>query len=170
MTTNLTRGEPSVHVDGLLWKLVRASMTIVGLVPPVTENGELLIDGGYLNNMPVDVMRGLGVDTVSSRSRYQLTHSSVSTTDSLNLAALARRDVEELFSASGLFSTFETKKPFWSPNAHALWYEICPGRLAGLLGLGCMRAAWQVRAGQGLPNSTSLPRKLYMNIAFTISA
>ncbi len=64
MTTNLTRGEPTVHTEGLLWKLVRASMTIVGLVPPVTECGELLIDGGYLNNMPVDVMRGLGVDTV----------------------------------------------------------------------------------------------------------
>ena len=66
MTTNMTRGEPTVHQDGLLWKLVRASMTIVGLIPPVYENGELLIDGGYLNNMPVDVMRGLGVDTVSS--------------------------------------------------------------------------------------------------------
>jgi lysophospholipid hydrolase len=68
MTTNMTRGEPTVHQDGLLWKLVRASMTIVGLVPPVYENGELLIDGGYLNNMPVDIMRGLGVDTVSARS------------------------------------------------------------------------------------------------------
>ena len=65
MTTNMTRGEPTVHQQGLLWKLVRASMTIVGLVPPVYENGDLLIDGGYLNNMPVDVMRGLGVDTVS---------------------------------------------------------------------------------------------------------
>ncbi len=65
MTTNMTRGEPTVHQEGLLWKLVRASMTIVGLIPPVYENGELLIDGGYLNNMPVDVMRGLGVDTVS---------------------------------------------------------------------------------------------------------
>lgn len=64
MTTNLSRGEPSVHQEGLLWKLVRASMTIVGLVPPVYMEGELLIDGGYLNNMPVDVMRGLGVDTV----------------------------------------------------------------------------------------------------------
>lgn len=57
-----------MHVEGALWKLVRASMTIVGLVPPVFENGELLIDGGYLNNMPVDVMRGLGVDTVRSLS------------------------------------------------------------------------------------------------------
>jgi lysophospholipid hydrolase len=64
MSTNLTKGEPSVHQHGLLWKLVRASMTIVGLVPPVYHDGELLIDGGYLNNMPVDVMRGLGVETV----------------------------------------------------------------------------------------------------------
>lgn len=54
-----------MHQEGLLWKLVRASMTIVGLIPPVYHNGDLLIDGGYLNNMPVDVMRGLGVDTVS---------------------------------------------------------------------------------------------------------
>ena len=53
-----------MHTRGLLWKLVRASMTIVGLVPPVYEQGELLVDGGYLNNIPVDVMRGLGVATV----------------------------------------------------------------------------------------------------------
>ena len=104
-----------MHVEGLLWKLVRASMTIVGLVPPVTENGELLIDGGYLNNMPVDVMRGLGVDTVSSRSCYQLTHLSVST-DSLILAALAERDVEELFSASGPFSNLRPKSPSGHPR------------------------------------------------------
>ena len=64
MSTNLSRGEPSVHTRGLLWRLVRASMTIVGLVPPVYEQGELLVDGGYLNNIPVDVMRGLGVATV----------------------------------------------------------------------------------------------------------
>ena len=46
ISTNLSRGEPSVHETGLLWKLVRASMTIVGLVPPVYHEGELLVDGG----------------------------------------------------------------------------------------------------------------------------
>ncbi len=46
-----------------MWRLVRASMSIVGMVPPVMEDGELLVDGGYLNNIPVDVMRGLGVGT-----------------------------------------------------------------------------------------------------------
>lgn len=64
ISTNLSRGEPSVHEVGLLHRLVRASMTLVGLVPPVYHEGELLVDGGYLNNIPVDVMRGLGVDSV----------------------------------------------------------------------------------------------------------
>ena len=54
-----------MHTRGLLWRMVRASMTIVGLVPPVYENGELLVDGGYLNNAPIDVMRAKGVATVS---------------------------------------------------------------------------------------------------------
>lgn len=39
-------------------------MTIVGLLPPMVEGGELLVDGGYMNNLPVDVMRSMGVDTV----------------------------------------------------------------------------------------------------------
>jgi lysophospholipid hydrolase len=32
-------------------------MTLVGLLPPVYEEGELLVDGGYMNNLPVDEMR-----------------------------------------------------------------------------------------------------------------
>ena len=38
-------------------------MIHAGLVPPVYEEGDLLVDGGYLNNIPVDVMRSLGVGT-----------------------------------------------------------------------------------------------------------
>ncbi len=47
VTTNLSKGDPSVHRAGPLWLLVRASMTIVGLVPPVFYEGDLLIDGGW---------------------------------------------------------------------------------------------------------------------------
>jgi len=39
-------------------------MTIVGMVPPVVKDGDMLVDGGYLNNLPVDAMRALGVETV----------------------------------------------------------------------------------------------------------
>ncbi|MCJ1368579.1 Neuropathy target esterase [Acarospora aff. strigata] len=64
LSTNLSKGESSVHEQGPLWRLVRASMTIVGMVPPVYYKGDLLVDGGYMNNIPVDVMRSMGVDTV----------------------------------------------------------------------------------------------------------
>lgn len=63
-TTNLSKGQSSVHEQGTLWTLVRASMTIVGMLPPVYYKGDLLVDGGYMNNIPVDVMRSMGVDTV----------------------------------------------------------------------------------------------------------
>ena len=65
-STNLTKGCLTVHKSGLLWRSIRASMTVLGLLPPVRdENNELLVDGGYLNSVPVDVMRTeMGVETV----------------------------------------------------------------------------------------------------------
>ncbi|MDK3018567.1 cyclic nucleotide-binding and patatin-like phospholipase domain-containing protein [Pseudodonghicola flavimaris] len=44
---------------GPLWRAVRASNSPAGLLPPVPHDGELLIDGAVLNNVPTDVMRGL---------------------------------------------------------------------------------------------------------------
>ncbi len=31
----------------------------MGLIPPVFDNGSLLVDGGYVNNLPIDVMRDM---------------------------------------------------------------------------------------------------------------
>ena len=64
-STNLTSGRLSTHTSGTVWRYVRASMTVLGLLPPVYDNGELLVDGGYLNSIPVDVMQErMGVETV----------------------------------------------------------------------------------------------------------
>ncbi|KAL3921191.1 MAG: hypothetical protein SGILL_002874 [Bacillariaceae sp.] len=46
-----------IHQKGLLWKYVRASMTLAGYLPPIADNGSLLVDGGYLNAIPADVMK-----------------------------------------------------------------------------------------------------------------
>ncbi len=32
---------------------------VLGLLPPIFDNGSLLVDGGYVNNLPVEVMRDL---------------------------------------------------------------------------------------------------------------
>ena len=38
---------------------MRASVSIPGVLPPVPQDGDLLADGGVLNNLPIDVMRKL---------------------------------------------------------------------------------------------------------------
>jgi NTE family protein/lysophospholipid hydrolase len=56
ISTNLTRATMVVHQRGPVWRAVRASMSIPGLLPPVVEKGELFVDGALLNNVPVDIM------------------------------------------------------------------------------------------------------------------
>jgi len=55
-SSNLSSGAVRVHRDGPLWKAVRASLAIPGVLPPVIDGGEVLVDGGVLNNLPADIM------------------------------------------------------------------------------------------------------------------
>ncbi|HEY4137936.1 MAG TPA: patatin-like phospholipase family protein, partial [Casimicrobiaceae bacterium] len=57
VSTNLTRAMPRVARSGPLWKWVRASSSPPGLAPPVFDDGQLIADGGILDNLPVGVMR-----------------------------------------------------------------------------------------------------------------
>jgi NTE family protein len=59
VSANLTTGASSVHRHGELWRWLRASVAIPGVLPPVFHRGEVHVDGGAINNMPVDVMRAL---------------------------------------------------------------------------------------------------------------
>jgi predicted acylesterase/phospholipase RssA len=57
VSANLTRAEPIVHRGGPLWKSVRASIAIPGIFSPIQHEGDILVDGGAMNNFPVDTMR-----------------------------------------------------------------------------------------------------------------
>lgn len=54
---NLSKGELDVHESGSIWKAIRKSTAIPAIFPPIYENGEIIVDGGILDNMPVDIMR-----------------------------------------------------------------------------------------------------------------
>ncbi len=60
ISTNLTRGAAVVHDHGQVMDWVASSMTIPGIGPPVVWQGDLLVDGGLLNNVPTDVMQAMG--------------------------------------------------------------------------------------------------------------
>jgi predicted acylesterase/phospholipase RssA/CRP-like cAMP-binding protein len=64
VAANLTLAEPVIQQRGQLRRTLRASMSIPGMAPPVCEGGNLIVDGGVLNNLPGDVMRQLGAAIV----------------------------------------------------------------------------------------------------------
>jgi lysophospholipid hydrolase len=59
ISTDISASQMRVHSHGSLWRYVRASMSLSGYLPPMCDpdDGHLLLDGGYVNNLPVDVMR-----------------------------------------------------------------------------------------------------------------
>ncbi len=57
VSTNLTKSRPEVHRRGSTALAVRASLAIPGVLPPVPYDGDLLVDGGVLNNLPFETMR-----------------------------------------------------------------------------------------------------------------
>ncbi len=59
VSTSLTTAKSVVHRLGNSVRAIRASLSIPGVLPPLPEGGELLVDGGVLNNLPINVMREL---------------------------------------------------------------------------------------------------------------
>ena len=64
VATNLTTGEAAVLRSGKFPEAIRASMAIPGVFSPVTIDGQLLVDGGLVNNFPADVCREMGADII----------------------------------------------------------------------------------------------------------
>ncbi|CAG5133142.1 unnamed protein product, partial [Candidula unifasciata] len=66
ITTNISNSTMRVHSAGSVWRYVRASMSLSGYLPPLCDpvDGHLLLDGGYVNNLPADVMHSLGAKFV----------------------------------------------------------------------------------------------------------
>uniref|UniRef100_A0A8C3LJ03 lysophospholipase n=1 Tax=Chrysolophus pictus TaxID=9089 RepID=A0A8C3LJ03_CHRPC len=81
ITTDITASAMRVHTDGSLWRYIRASMSLSGYMPPLCDpkDGHLLMDGGYVNNLPADVARSMGAKVViaidvGSRDETNLTN------------------------------------------------------------------------------------------------
>jgi len=62
--SDIESGELHVMSDGDLALAVRASMSAPGIFAPVMVDGRMLVDGGLVGNVPVDVIRDMDVDIV----------------------------------------------------------------------------------------------------------
>ena len=62
VSANLNRSEVKVHTTGDVARAVLASARAPGIFPPMVFDGELHVDGGLINNVPVDIMKTFSND------------------------------------------------------------------------------------------------------------
>jgi NTE family protein len=60
VSSNLSDHKPKIHRRGLVWHAVRASGSVPGMLPPFfTREGEMLVDGALMDNVPLAPMKAL---------------------------------------------------------------------------------------------------------------
>lgn len=83
VSTDLVSQKLYVHNRGLLWEAIRSSISLPFIYPPVAIANKLLLDGGVLNNIPIDIMReyfsnsiiiGSNIAAVSTLKKTALPH------------------------------------------------------------------------------------------------
>lgn len=60
VATDIVAGKPVVFGSGELPLAIRSSMSVPGAFAPVNVDGQLLVDGGVMDNVPIDVIRQMG--------------------------------------------------------------------------------------------------------------
>jgi len=64
VATELDSGKEVVLESGDVINAVRASISVPGMFTPIRLNGQVLVDGGLVNPVPVNVVRAMGADIV----------------------------------------------------------------------------------------------------------
>jgi NTE family protein len=64
VAVDLNGQQKVVFQEGPVLDAVRATIALPGLFAPLERDGQLLVDGGLMDNLPVDVVRQMGADVV----------------------------------------------------------------------------------------------------------
>lgn len=73
ITTNLAKNKQIISRKGYLWKIIRSSTSVPLIFPPIVSSGKLHLDGGLLNNLPVDIMKKI-ISNKNTVIAVELTH------------------------------------------------------------------------------------------------
>lgn len=77
VSTNYSNASSHVHNRGLAWKQIEASIAIPGIYPPVVIDGQLHVDGGVVDNLPIETMYHYPVSHIIAISLTELKSQSV---------------------------------------------------------------------------------------------
>ncbi|MFC0263618.1 patatin-like phospholipase family protein [Fontibacter flavus] len=107
VSTNYSNAKARIHKHGILWKQIQASIAIPGVFPPVVIDQQLHVDGGVVDNLPIEPMYQFPVGKIIAISLTTLTSHKV--------------NYQESPSAWQLFwSKFSGKKKFKIPGLSSI--------------------------------------------------
>lgn len=72
VSTNFSNASTKIHDQGVAWKQIAASIVIPGIYPPVMIDHQLLVDGGVVDNLPIETMYNYPVRHIIAISLTQL--------------------------------------------------------------------------------------------------
>jgi predicted acylesterase/phospholipase RssA len=98
----LSGKEMRLH-KGLVWRAIRASMSLPVIFAPVRYHGHYLIDGGAINNVPGNVLREQGVGRVLG----------------INCTPLADDSLKRYLNETNLFQLLKPGDRFWENLSRA---------------------------------------------------
>jgi len=101
VATDLVEQKPYVFDRGSLALALRATMSLPAFFSPVREGDHVLVDGGMLDNLPVDVARQMGADIVIA---VHLKTKAANPQDSLSSVGVLQRSASVMIAINELRS------------------------------------------------------------------
>ncbi len=101
VATDLVSGEPKVFDSGSLSEALRSTMSLPALFSPVRRDGHIYVDGGLIENLPVDVAKAMGADIVIA---VHLETTPLNPDESLSAFSVLQRSISVVISVNELES------------------------------------------------------------------
>lgn len=101
VATDLVSAKRHVFRDGSLAQALRATMSLPGIFSPVRTSDSIFVDGGLLDNLPVDVAKDMGADLVIA---VQLQNRDLKPTDLLSSIGVLSQSISVVVAANELAS------------------------------------------------------------------
>ena len=101
VATDLVSGEPKIFDSGSLSEALRSTMSLPAIFSPVRRDGHIYVDGGLIENLPVDVAKAMGADIVIA---VHLETEPLNPKESLSAFSVLQRSISVVISANELES------------------------------------------------------------------
>ena len=175
--TDLVSNKEQVFRDGSLAVALRATMSLPGVFTPVRTSDSVLVDGGLLDNLPVDVAKEMGADLILA---VHLQTKALDPDEPLSSFAVLGRSISVVIAANELRSMESADILISVPLAHysstdykkseaimRLGYEAAASKATLLSGYSLDEASWEDYLTERDARRKSVPTPAFVEVRGT---